>query len=267
MGYSGGEQMSSNNAALSLTVIKALSILDHLGHASGPLSAMEISRQLGIPRATVHRLASTLVVAGYAKVDGDSPERFSLGLRTLELAGGFLGGLELRQVASPILSQLRDLSNETIHMVIVDEGQVVYVAKEDSHHPVRMHSALGRRGFMHSSAVGKAVLAFLPESEVEAIIDAHGLPALTPNTITDRGELWKELDRVRKLGYAIDDIENEESIRCVGAPIFDYTGTPIAAISISGPAFRLSRQRIQELVEPLTSAAQDISRRLGHSTR
>ena len=130
-----------------------------------------------------------------------------------------------------------------------------------------MYSALGRRGFMHSTSVGKAILAFLPDSQVAGIIDAHGLRALTPNTITDRGELQKELNRVRKLGYAIDDIENEESIRCVGAPIFDHTGNPVAAMSLSGPAFRLTRQRIQELVEPLTSAADEISRRLGHSTR
>jgi len=125
--------------------------------------------------------------------------------------------------------------------------------------------ALGRSGFMHSAAVGKAMLAFLCDSEVEGIIDAHGLPALVLDTIIDKGQPRKELERVRKLGYAIDAIENEESIRRAGAPILDHTGNPVAAMSISGPAFRLTRQRIQELVEPLTSAAEEISRRLGHS--
>lgn len=257
--------MSRGKKGLSATVIKALSVLDHLGHARTPVSAAEIGRHLGIPRATAYRLASTLVAAGYATVHGDSPERFGLGLRTLELAGGFLDGLELRRLASPIMQELRDISNETVHVVVVDEGQVVYVAKEESDRPVRMYSALGRRGYMHSTAVGKAILAFLPDRHVADIIDAHGLPALTPNTITDIVELHKELDRVRKLGYAIDDIENEESIRCVGAPIFDYAGNPVAAMSVSGPAFRLTRQQIQELVGPLTSATAEVSRQLGYS--
>jgi DNA-binding IclR family transcriptional regulator len=129
---------------------------------------------------------------------------------------------------------------------------------------VRMHSAIGRRASAHSTAVGKAMLAFMSQKEVENIIEEHGLPVCTPNTITDKEALLRELERVRQQGYAVDDIENEDGIRCVGAPIFDHQGKPVAALSVSGPAFRLSMERVKELTGAVTSTALEISRQLGY---
>jgi IclR family acetate operon transcriptional repressor len=112
--------------------------------------------------------------------------------------------------------------------------------------------------------VGKAILAFLPQQVVTSIVEQHGLPALTPRTITDVAALQRELARIRKQGYAIDDVENEEGIRCVGAPIFDYRGRPVAALSLSGPAFRLTRERAEGLSGAVRRAARSVSQQLGY---
>lgn len=257
--------MAQRETGLTLTVKKAMDILDCLGETGVPLSASEISRKLDMSRSTVYRLLTTLATGGYVSQDPASPEKYRLGFKIPELANSLLESIQLRQQALPFLQALKDVANETVHLVIMDRGQVTYIDKVECSQAVRMHSAIGRRGFAHCTAVGKAMLAFMSEEDVEGVIEEHGLPACTPNTITDKEVLLRELKRVRQRGYAVDDIENEEGIRCVGAPIFDHRGRPVAALSVSGPAFRLSMECIQELVGPVTLTASKISRQLGYS--
>jgi DNA-binding IclR family transcriptional regulator len=171
----------------------------------------------------------------------------------------------LRLQARPFLIELRDFAQETVHLVVMDQGHVAYVDKVECSKAVRMHSAVGDRALVHCTAVGKAMLAFMPQEDVERILDDHGLPARTPQTITDRGRLREELKKVRRLGYAVDDIENEEGIRCLGAPIFDHQGRPAAALSVSGPAYRLSMERTLELAEGVMETAFMVSQQLGYS--
>jgi DNA-binding IclR family transcriptional regulator len=256
--------VGKQNQGLSLTVTKAMDILDCLGQAREPLAASEIGRRLGIPRSTAYRLLATLAAGRYVAQDVESPEKFRLGFKIVELAGSLLDTIELRQEAAPFLRELRDLANETVHLVVMERGQVAYVDKLECLQAVRMHSSIGRQGFAHSTAVGKAMIAFLPEDAVASIVAEHGLPALTANTITDLGALAEELDQVRRQGYAIDDLENEEGIRCVGAPIFDHTDKPVAAVSVSGPAYRMTLERTGELSVVVRRKAGEISRRLGH---
>lgn len=256
--------MPKSDAYLTLTVVKALNILDYLGEMQRPCSAVEISRDLGISRSTVYRLLSTLAAGGYVAQDPAEPEKYRLGYKILELANGFLEGVELRRVAYPFLQRLRDLANETVHLVVMDGGQCTYVEKVECSQAVRMHSTIGSRVYAHCTAVGKSMLAHLPREEVEEVLARHGLPARTSNTITDKERLFQELERVRQQGYAVDDVENEEGIRCVGAPIFDHQGKVVAALSISGPAFRLTEERIQELAPHVKEAALAISRQLGY---
>jgi IclR family KDG regulon transcriptional repressor len=249
---------------LTLTVKKAMDILNCLGEAGSALSASEIGRRLGMSRSTVYRLLATLATGGYVVQDAGNPEKVRLGFKILELASRLLDSVELRQQARPFLRELRDLANETVHLAVMDRGQISYIEKVECSQAVRMHSTIGRRGFAHCTALGKAMLAYMSADEVERIVEEHGLPACTPNTITDKEMLVRELECVRGRGYAIDDIENEEGIRCVGASILDHRGQPVAAFSVSGPAFRMTLERIQELSAPVKATARKISRQLGY---
>jgi IclR family KDG regulon transcriptional repressor len=256
--------MDQQNSGLTLTVKKAMDILDCLGRTGAPLSAREIGSKLGMSRSTAYRLLITLATGAYVTQDLNSPEKYRLGFKILELASSVLDNIELRQQALPFLRELRDLANETVHMVVMEQGLVTYIDKVECSQAVRMYSTIGRRGFVHSTAMGKAMLAFMPEKKVACIVEQHGLLPCTPNTITDMETLLRELEKIRRQGYAIDDVENEEGIRCVGAPIFDYQGWPVAALSVSGPAFRVTPERAQALSAPVKTTALKISRQLGY---
>lgn len=256
--------MGQQRGTVTLTVKKAMDILDCLGEESSPRSASEIGRKLGMSRSTTYRLLTTLGLGGYVRQDPANPERYYLGYKVLELAGSLLDSIELRQQAMPFLKELRDLANETVHLVVMEQGRVAYVDKLDCSQAVRMYSSIGRLGFVHSTAVGKAMTAFMPEHAVTSILEQHGMPAFTPRTITDASAFRRELERVQRQGYAIDDVENEEGIRCVGAPIFDHQGRAEAALSLSGPAFRLTRERAEGLSGAVRRTALRISRQLGY---
>ncbi len=256
--------MAQRETGLTLTVKKAMDIMDCLGETGVPLSASEISRKLNMSRSTVYRLLTTLATGGYVSHDPTNHEKYRLGFKIPELASSLLGSIQLRQQALPFLQELKDIANETVHLVVMDRGKVTYIDKVECSQAVRMHSAIGRRGFAHCTAVGKAMLAFMSEKEVESIVKKHGLFARTPNTITDKEALLRELERSQQQWYAVDAIENEEGIRCVGASIFDHQGKPVAALSVSGPAFRLSMERVIELTGAVTSTASKISQQLGY---
>jgi IclR family acetate operon transcriptional repressor len=256
--------MCSEDQALTLTVKKAMDILDCLAGARKPLSCSEIGRRLGMPRSTAYRLLTTLAIGGYVVSDSDGfGKRYRLGFKILELASRLLDGMELRRQALPFLRELRDATEETVHLVVADGAQVTYIEKVDSLKTVRMHSAVGRQGYMHSTAVGKAILAY-SNGDPTKTLEQQGLPALTPKTITSKNALLEELEVVREQGYAVDDGENEDGIRCVGAPVFDHQGEVIAALSVSGPSFRFSLERVRELSGVVKGAALQVSRQLGY---
>ncbi|MBX6342876.1 MAG: IclR family transcriptional regulator [Thermomicrobiaceae bacterium] len=249
-------------ARLAQTVLKAVDALECLARADRPLTAQQVARQVGLSRTTAYRLLSTLAARGYvASLPGG---RFRLGPGVLWLGQRLLEQLELPEIARPYLREVGRQANETTYLALLDGTEVLYVDRVESSQPVRLHSVVGTRNPLHCTSLGKAILAFLPEAERRALVDALPLPRRTANTITDRELLWTHLDLVRARGYAVDDIENEEGVRCVGAPIFDHQGRPFAAISVAGPAYRMTPERVAELAAVVTGAAQAISRELGH---
>ncbi len=240
---------------------RTAAVLRTLGEAGRPLSPAEISGQTGIPRPTVYRLLQTLAREGFVTPVGRG---FAIGATVLWLAARRLEQLELRTVGRPVLRELRDRTGETVHLAVLEGGQVVYVEKVESPGPIRMASMVGRIFPAHSTALGKAMLAYLPREQVEEILARHGLPARTPNTITTPQRLFEELALIRARGFAIDNVENEEGIRCVGAPVFDHTGAVAGAVSVSGSVATISLERARRELGPLVrEAAERISRALG----
>jgi DNA-binding IclR family transcriptional regulator len=240
---------------------RAAALLRALAEAGRPLSAGELAAAVGLPRPTVYRLLQTLCTEGWVAQNGRS---FVIGASVLWLAARRLEQLELRSVGRPLLAELRDRTGETVHLGVLEAGQVVYVEKLESPGPLRMASMVGRIVPAHSTALGKAMLAYLPREQVERIVERHGLVRRTPNTITDPARLFQELAAIRARGYSIDNVENEEGIRCVGAAIFDHRGRVAGAVSVSGSVASISLERARRELGPLVrETAQRISQAMG----
>ena len=252
----------STQQKTSSTVTKAFAILDLLvsKNESG-LSLSEVSNHLHFSKSTSHRYLTTLEELGV--VIRDDRDHFCLGPKLIELTGAYLSNHDLRNESEPYLEKLSSQTLETVHLAIPSGNDVIYIAKIDSTHSVRMASHIGARNPMYCTSLGKVILAHYPADRVEEIV-RDGLPARTPYTITSPDALQTELELVRAQGFAIDEQENEEGVRCAGAPIFDYTRKVIGAISVSGPASRLTRKRSIEIGSLASDAAVEISGRMGY---
>ena len=248
------------------TIERASSILDILGQSPNGISIRELSSKIKLPKGTIHRLLSSLSYFGYVRQDPKT-RNYLLGFKLVELGNLLLNQLDLRKEAEPFLKDLAERTKETVHMVLLDRNEVVYIDKvETDQHTsgLRMASRVGLRNPAHSSAVGKVLLAHFSEEELNNFTKEKGLLKRTENTITDPGRLREHLSIVRTQGYAIDDEENEKGIRCVAAPIYNEVGKPVAAMSISGPAFRITKKVIQEsLKKEVMETALKVSQRLG----
>jgi IclR family KDG regulon transcriptional repressor len=255
--------MPEDNRNLVQSVSRSLRILEAMGRSDNPQSLAEITDAVQLPKTTVHRLLETLQCEGYVE-QNPITRQFLLSSKILELASSFLGRLDVREVARPILMELWQQSQETVHLGLLDNGEVLYVEKLESPHTIRMYSEIGRRAPLHCTGLGKALLANLPAEEIEQIVARRGLQRYTENTLVDQISLLEEIATIRSRGVAFDNEEHEKSVRCVAAPVFDAQGQVIAAISIAGPAFRMTAERQQDLEPYVVKAAQRISRRLGY---
>ena len=244
-------------------------ILDHLSVGKQSYSIQDLSLSLNLPKPTIHRILSTLRNFGFVAQDELSRE-YHLGFRLVELGHTVLDRIDLRKVAEPFIASLSRIVQETVHLVILDQGEIVYLDKVeevDDQRSLRMASRIGMRNYAHSCAVGKVLLATLPDVELDEIIAQKGLQRLTKNTIVHLEELKKHLADVKTQGYAIDDEENEEGIRCVAAPVRNDRGGVIAAISISGPSVRMTEERIHnKLKKQVMKSALQISKKLGYKS-
>jgi IclR family transcriptional regulator, KDG regulon repressor len=252
------------------TLERASFILDILGRSPQGISIKDLSDKMHLPKGTTHRLLSSLSYFGYVRQDQNTKNYF-LGFKLVELGNMLLGQLDLRKEAEPFLRNLAERTKETVHLVILDGNEIVYLDKlETEPHTggLRMASRVGSRNPAHSCAVGKALMAYLPAEALAKIVEEKGLPKRTGNTITEYNQLKEHMTLVRKQGYAVDDEENERGIRCVGAPIFNEAGRAVAAISVSGPAFRVTKKSVQEkLKKEVMETALRISQRLGFRER
>ncbi len=247
-------------------VERALDILDLFDERTPELGVTEIAAATGLYKSTAAGLIYTLAAKGYLTQDPAS-RRYRLGLKLIERAAVVLNSINLRQVALPYLHQLRDTFDETVNLAVLDAGHMVYVERLLCSKGLGMRSEVGKHEPAHSTALGKAMLAHLPAQEVENYSARFGLRAMTARTITDLGLLRAQLEQIRQQGYAVDDEENEEGVRCVAAPVFDHNGKPVASISISAPSARLPIEEVPRIGAKVREVALAISANLGYPVK
>lgn len=245
-------------------VSHALDLLEQFHDEVDELGVTELSKRLKLHKNNVFRLLATLESRGYIE-QNRATENYRLGLKSLELGQTFIKQMGLLRQAKPILDGIVGECNETAYVAIFKEGYVVYLDVVETNLTVRVVSRVGSRLQSYCTAAGKAHLAYLSDEELEATLPTE-LKAYTPQTLTSLDALKKELRKIQEQGYAIDDEELDPGVRCVAAPIRDYTRRIVGAISISGPSMRLSDERIvQEMVPLVLGAAEDLSTRLGYN--
>jgi IclR family acetate operon transcriptional repressor len=240
---------------------RALDVLEALAQGTGPLGATEVARRVGTTKSAAFRILSNLERRGYVGKDPETT-KYRLGSRLAYLGERSLGTIDLRRVAGHGLETLHRRFEETVNLGVLDGREVVYVDMVESRHGLRMAARVGARDVAHATALGKAMLAFLPPERRRRLLRAP-LARRTERTITDPAALAGELDRVRARGVAEDRGENETGARCLGAPIFDHAGLPIAAISVSAPESRLDDDRAAEVAATLGAVAAEVTRLVG----
>jgi IclR family transcriptional regulator, KDG regulon repressor len=244
------------------SVQRALDILNLFEGSRAELGNGEIARLLDLDPGTASGLIATLKVNGYLDQNPIN-RKYRLGLKLVERASALVDQLDLRKLAAIHLEELRSWCDESINLAIRDGQEVVYIERFFGGHALGIRSELGKRAPVHSTALGKAILAFSPRQEIQNFIDRCNFNPVTGNTITDPDQFLQELERVRKTGYAIDEEENEIGGRCVSAPVFGFEGVPVAAVSISVPIQRLPREKVPIFGQKVMDVACAISRSVG----
>ena len=235
------------------SVARAFELLESIADLGGIVGLTDLAAHSGLPLATIHRLVSTLVDLGYLRQEPS--RKYALGPRLIRLGDG--STRLLGTWALPHLRGLVDGIGETANLALLEDHEVVYIAQAPGRHSMRMFTEVGRRAPVHCTAVGKAMLANLPASQVEDMTSRAGMPAQTSHTITTQSSLTRELNRIRKRGYSTDEGEQELGVRCVAVAL---PGEPVrAAVSISGPLTRMTDQLIKQAVPLLHAAAVELA--------
>lgn len=242
---------------------KALKVLDLFDNSYHGLSVTEIAEEVGVKAGAMYPILNTLQHHGYLERDQD--KKYKLGEKLLDKRALMLEEPNLSNQAYLELKKLRNKVGETIHLATISHGFVVYLEKlEPSDATLSMYSSVGKKSPVHATGLGKAILAYLPEKEVEQIISQRGLEKFTDNTIDSLKNLKEEIEQTRERGYAIDDAEHIEVIRCVACPIFNRNSRPVAAISVSVPTFEMEMKELVEIAPIVKNYALDISKKLGY---
>jgi IclR family transcriptional regulator, KDG regulon repressor len=242
---------------------RALGILEVLAAADECLGPTELAARLSLHKSTTHRLLAVLERHQFIRRN-PVDRTYGLGVRLFQLGARPSARMKLRETAEPILRQLALETGETAHVCVLEGDELMTIATVEGRWSLRTPSTIGRRISIHSTAVGKALLAFLPEQTSADLLSRMTLPQLTPHTIVSRAVLCAELRRIQKCGFAIDDEEKEIGLRCVGAPIFDRTGAVVASMSVAGPVFRIKKERLPEFSRTVVAAGLSLSRNLGY---
>jgi IclR family transcriptional regulator, KDG regulon repressor len=242
-------------------VERALNILEAAAQRRDGLTNAEISRKLGIPKSSASYILRTLEKRSYLRREQESG-RYRLGLKILSLGGDAQANLDIADVALPFMRTLGEKIRMTVHLAVLDQGEAVYIEKVEAPGFFKVNTWVGRRMFLHSTSVGKCLLAWLPKHEIETMVRQQGLKKRTPKTITSVAKLLADLDRVKHSGHAVDDEENSLGARCLGAPIFDATGNVTAALGASGTLTQTDETEMPRIIEALRETARRISRQL-----
>ncbi|MCW3489579.1 IclR family transcriptional regulator [Dethiobacter alkaliphilus] len=243
------------------SVERALTLLEILADEGAPMAITDIAEKVNLKISTVHRLLGTLIYKGYVEKEPETA-KYKLSLKLMSIGQSSVYPLDLRSKARPYLEELVKRCNETANLSILDGGEVVYIDQVESTNIVivKMFSTIGSRRQAHCTGSGKVMLAHLPADELEKTLATMELKRYTNETITDVEILRKELERVRKQGYALDMGEREREMRCVAAPVRKHDGEVIAAISVSGPSSRITSYYLNnELIEIVQDVAEKLS--------
>jgi DNA-binding IclR family transcriptional regulator len=241
---------------------KALDVLDVFARVTKPqLTLQDVSVETQLNKNTVFRILYTLAEHGYITKENQS---YRLGQKLADLGNSRLHRRDLLTVAGPYLDELRDRFGETVNLGVLDGGSIRYVDVRESRERFRLAERIGGSDPLHSTALGKAQLAFIPPDEVRGLMKEWGMERYTEHTITTISALKAELERVRATGYAVDREESMLGAFCVAAPILDSNQAPIAAISIAGPNTRFSEDNLAAVADALLSAVSEIRERLGY---
>lgn len=247
------------------TIERAFNIIELLGNADYHLGISEISQRSNLPLATTHRLLATLLQLGYVEQNPET-NKYTLGVRILQLRGAVIEQLNLGVQAMPIMKMLMNRVGETVHLAVLNDGEIVYIERVEGLRTQGMYTRIGKRAPAHCTALGKVMLSYTPEEFwFDDVVKRRGLRAFSETTITTVEGLRAALQRIRETGYAVDNGETGEKVRCVAAPIRDYTGQVVAAISVSGPQSQITVDRVVDLGQSVCHAAEMISQKLGYS--
>jgi DNA-binding IclR family transcriptional regulator len=259
-----GAAMAVSESSPATAVERALNILEAAAQRREGLTNSEISRKLAIPKSSASYILRTLERRGYLRRDAETG-RYRLGLKILSLGGDAQANLDIADVSLPFMRALVERLHLTVHLAVLDQGEAVYIEKVEAPGFFKVNTWVGRRMFLHSTSVGKCLLAWLPKQEVETLVKQQGLKKRTPKTITAVTKLLADLEHVKQSGYAVDDEENSLGARCLGAPIFDAMGNVTAAIGASGTLTQMDEANMPRIIEGLKETARRITRQLSRS--
>jgi len=267
------QQRTNNGAPLSAAgsgglyrihvIDRAARIMECFTFENPELSVAEIGAVTELHKSTAHRILMALEHNGFIEQNPQNG-KYHLGLKLFNLGQRAVSRLNLREVARRFLQQLMEKSRETVHLGILDDGEVLYIEKVEGPHALRMPSRIGRHIRIHCTSLGKAMLSCMEENEVRRILQKQPLAVRTANTIRTVKQLLADLEETKRRGYAIDDEEGEIGLRCVGSPIFDYSGKVIGAVSLAGPSARITHEKIPTLGGDVVKTAKAISQKLGY---
>ncbi|HET8729022.1 MAG TPA: IclR family transcriptional regulator C-terminal domain-containing protein [Alphaproteobacteria bacterium] len=244
------------------SLVRGLALLERLAAADDGATLTELAQAAGLAPSTTHRLLRTLEQERFAHQDPESG-RWSVGVAAFTVGSAFARARTFAAVARPFMRRLVEVGGETVNLAVEDAGEAVYLAQVESQHMMRAFARVGARVPLHGSGVGKALLAGLPPGEAETLARRLGLARLTERTLTDSVALLRDLAETRRRGYAVDDEEHAVGLRCVASTIHDEAGRPLAALSVSGPAARITDARLDALGRLVAETCRDITGELG----
>ncbi|WP_342615449.1 IclR family transcriptional regulator [Peribacillus frigoritolerans] len=245
------------------SVDRALRILDLFDEHTAELKITDISNQLGLHKSTVHSLLKTLLIHGYISQNPENG-KYGLGMKLYERGNYVIQSLDVRELSKKFLMDLSVKTGQTAHLVILDGKEGVYIDKVEGPMAVILYSKIGKRIPLHSSAVGKALIAFKDQEEIKKILNGYVYFKQTESTISGESEFLRELQQVQSQGYAVDNQENEPGVRCIAAPIRNHENKVVAAISLSTLIARIDEAQLDIFIEQLKQAAFQLSEQMGN---
>jgi len=244
------------------SLCRALSILNVIAEDDGGLTMTNISQSTGLPLSTTHRLLTTLQHERYVRYD-PALSLWKMGVQAFVIGNAFVRSRDIIMMSRPFMATLMEKSGETTNLAVADHGECIYLAQIECRQMMRVQAKPGSRVPIHSSAVGKALLAAMPEEKTKKFIQMREFERATDKTVIDQRALCKEIKSTRALGYGRDDEEHCVGLRCVASAVFDEFGEPIAAISLSGPRARITDERFPELGAMVAETAAQITTAMG----